>query len=501
MTGILEMINPFAKSPFTRTRFLPSGSSTMVPVQKTLARDLRVLERARAAGLQGLPEPTATEPDDCERDIGLVIAEKISLNSQALANWIGVARDSIEARLPAVFNGRAEIENSESDFAALKLNLAEKCDRLVGAESRARASLAVFRDENLVTRDAEYSRNPRRFWLLMTGVAFTETLFNAFAFAGANANGLMGGIYVSAGVSAANMALGLCAGLFCVRSLRSRRRALRWLGGVGVTITSLAAIVFQAFVVRWRLQGAAELQWYRTATEKTPFPHVTWDDLSAAIQASPEAGVLGILGLAVFSIAMWKFAGGASTPWDQLWGYAKRHLALEKSTEAIRDGHDAYGALATKHIARLRSDDRRRSATEARQMKTIKRIANAIRVRTQEIKATVGEWIVVGGNLLRIYRAANLKARGNLAPPQHFNSGANAGPIESSLPDPQVAFDAANRAATICEMNRLAVAAAESAYLTLAKEGTAEFAVQIDRARVRSRGLEHPSNSPTLSLV
>lgn len=223
--------------------------------------------------------------------------------------------------------------------------------------------------------------------------------------------------------------------------------------------------------------------------------------MSLAIQTSPETSVLGAIGLAVFALAMWKFAGGAATPWDQLWGYAKRHLALEKAADGIREAQDAYGVLASKHIARLWAEARRRSTAENRQMRAIKRIASAIRIRTQEINSTIGEWLVVGGNLLRAYRSANLKARGNLAPPRHFNSLANIEAIQQALPDPQIAIDAASHAATIAEKNKLAVVATEHALLAMAKEGAAEFAAEIERARVRARGLQRPSNTTPLSLV
>ena len=213
-----------------------------------------IVKHARGAGLENLPESSATEPNDVEaavqreherRHRDLVERTRSELSS------LTATFEQIEQRLPisrdlhvAVEQAKAGIEHdlaAEHAFVPLRQE-----------QQRRRRNLRKFIRERQLNREAHYPAS--RVWHLgiVAVIVVVESLLNTAFLAGASSLGLVGGLFAAIGVSVINAVIGLLAGFFAFRWRNHHEARLRNVAGVGVGLYVVVVIAFNWVVARYR---------------------------------------------------------------------------------------------------------------------------------------------------------------------------------------------------------------------------------------------------------
>lgn len=143
-----------------------------------------------------------------------------------------------------------------------------------------RNELDAFREKHkgrIGERTPDIKKNVEQTLAILLFVLILEGCFNALLFKDAQSSGLLGGLLIAFGVSAVNVACGVCAGFFGLRYLNHHEQPMKIMGGIVAGLFILFGLFVNFFVAHFR------------------------DAVETSLVASQEAGSLA--GFSMFSIA------------------------------------------------------------------------------------------------------------------------------------------------------------------------------------------------------
>lgn len=380
------------------------------PDREATAKSMRLEERGAEQGGLNLPSSDATELDVVEREIVAAVGEHLdSAHIDACHNLRAYEERLSELHL---LHGLGAIRGeTKKTLGDLKAVVAEWHDRISTQRDAVRASykeLRAFQQKFGLTRPFHKveSRWVHGLAILIAWVA--ETVGNTIFLSENNAMGIAGGIVAAAFVSALNVALAVCAGVFIIRRKNLPDLSDKVVAWIGI-------ILWLVITVIWNLTAGH------------------FRDAQSAGLPDPQMA-------AVTMIANEPFGFASFYSWGML--VVGLLAAVVSAHEAYRmnDPFPGYGDLGLKHtnrcteyaelVAEAReklADERNRAITAAQEVKDELSVQVRDRGRIhaahhhlmRRFKEHQGRMEELANFLLQTYRNANLKARSE-KPPKHF---------------------------------------------------------------------------------
>lgn len=378
-------------------------------------------EQARSHGRMDQPsagERTLNEPqlEVCNR-----IFSGILMLNQFLAEQLGSALARGRQASPGTIDEadyKARIDNSVGDVFAEQSGQIRQFRQ---TDLEMQKDLRYFRSKNKLNRHADYKES----MLLVIGIIAALMVFESFAngllFKDVVSGGLATGGAIALAISALNVILGLCAGLYGWRNLghvEPRRKAL---GAALMLACHGSAIAWNLAIAQFR--DVAE-----QATLDPDYDFNFGSLTSATVTRIHEHGLFGfqsvvawallLLGLIIHFLA-------AKEGWDDFADRYPDYKKIDKRTRTARQ--DFEGALVD-----LRSSAReaaRKTVAEAeRDELAAKAKAHSIAAfsdlavqREKEVRDSEDEWVAGGTQLLKLYRDINIEVRGGEEAPAYFD--------------------------------------------------------------------------------
>lgn len=213
-----------------------------------------LIQKARQEAELHRPPSNALHLDQHEADVqseaeGLIAAEHqlfaVELTSASrTASELSERAPDVEGRIQQLVNDQSLQSEAAAELAGERAHLAEATENRMRAE----VDLRAFRIRHGITEQASYPESHVWHIAIILTLAFGETVMNAFFYE--NAQGLLGGFFVAAGVSIVNMVSALFLGLlFRYKNLRDpEKRAGGWAALVGFLVLSIYCnALFSAF--------------------------------------------------------------------------------------------------------------------------------------------------------------------------------------------------------------------------------------------------------------
>uniref|UniRef100_UPI0026144D04 hypothetical protein n=1 Tax=uncultured Aliiroseovarius sp. TaxID=1658783 RepID=UPI0026144D04 len=392
------------------TRLFPDFDTALTLREKSLARELDLVARARADGTRNHPDTAETEPTEFEIKVLTRGQHAIDEVAQWFKKRVAERTKTSNALLPTPAERDTDAQVSEAGFALAKLRDENRDSITALAESDAAAlmELRKFRRDNDLTREATYAKSPILVMGLGAVLLLAESILNAQTFADVSDYGLIGGWLTAATYSVGNLFLGFfVTGLFGLRHAIHVRPVPRILGLLATLTGSAATLGYNAYLGTVRAaidadpDGAAYRQAFaRLIEEPTGFMN------------TPSAALLFAIGMG-FALA---FAAKGFLVFDPYPGYRKvhrRHVAARRALDAARIRfRNAAKALVD---TRIKTIEDNLTAAEARNRKILDMINQT------EIDATAAETSAVDSaavcqRLIATWRTENAAIRTAAAP-------------------------------------------------------------------------------------
>lgn len=492
-------LNPFDVSPTQRTRWLPVMSDQLRPSFEQLARQLRLVDRARNEGAENRPATADIDLDETQRQVVSEIAAGANLLKQFLANQLNDAQQRIASLRMSPIDATLALAEARATVSQAKLKVGEDLQEMRLAERRRYRTLRKFRRDNGLTHKADYADE----WLLPTavlvGLIAIEGVGNGFLFQGATEGGLVAGWGLAAMFSAVNVAIAFAGGFFGLRLLGHVKPGLKALGGAAVALAIAAGVCWNLKIAAFReaLESGADADTFFSAGAGQ------WMALS-----SVQAIALLILGLVIFLATMLKARGGRGGYVDPYWGHRAADLAHREAEAEYKRGKDGYRDRVDQAYRGVLDTLRSRYADEARKVSVAGEIADQAEERAAEVRDSIGEWIGTGGALLRRYREENLAVRTDMAP-TYFTRYPSFDDVRGGLAEAAAIRALADRAASQHEANGPILAELERNLATLRREETEAFLTEISNIEVAAdhmlerdwhdEGADVPAAAPTFA--
>jgi hypothetical protein len=466
-------LNPFAKSPTVRIRWLPEIAGQLLPRFQKLARDLNLVSRARADGAENRPDKDDQELDAAQRDVGTAVVEGVNLLRQFLRDQLHRAKEQIQSRYPrridpqiALIEARAAVQEAKHSHGEHLVNLSLE-------EHRKRRQIKKFRADNGLSRDASYASHliiPLSILFAMTAV---EMAANSVLFAKTNPMGYAGGAFQALLFGIVNVAIGFGAGFLGLRLFGHINGWLKAFGFAVILLTVSCGAYWNLKVAHYRdlLERNSDANFL---SHSNMLPSVDWLALSTI-----ESWALFLLGLVIFVLAMLEGRGGRSGFSDPYCGYRPVDLVHREAEANYRAGKDEYRAAVRAAIEAARDGLRARVANDEFCVGEAIEVANAASIRTQEVRDSIGEWIAMGASLLRLYREENANVR--TAPsPHYFGLYPSFDQVADRVPDASDVREITEAAERQHAENVAALAQAEVDLVRLGTEEAERFLAEID---------------------
>lgn len=412
-------LNPFAKSPTTRTRWIPRLSDSLRPTFTRLARELRLETRAKEAGQQNLPHKDDRDLDEAQRQVVAETQTGANLLKQFLANQLNGARDKLHGRSPRPL--QVELLRAEANAAVSEAKLAHGAtlEELRLAERRKLRDLRKFRADHRLGRDAAYADSRLLPVAMLCALILFEGIANAYIFQAAVNDGLVGGAIYALLFGTVNVLLGfLVTGYTGLRLIGHVKPLLRALGALFVLAGASAGFAWNLLVAHYREAlernldaGAASIDVAAFLDPELLASPAIWFHLS-----SLEAWALLLFGLIIFAGAAYEGRGGRGLFDDPYPGYRAVHLAHREAHEAYSEAQADYSQAVRDAYAGVLAELHNRHAADADALDEIAEITDQAEERAAEVRDSVGEWRDAGMALLRAYRENNRAIRTAPAP-------------------------------------------------------------------------------------
>jgi hypothetical protein len=206
----------------------------------------------------GIPASEALTQDQwSERE--QLIAERAESVRTGLITWMsataGSVRNFIQDCTPGEINPQSlqeAIKAEEEDYRG------DEADEATDAAAQHAATVIELNDfraahgERIGSRTPDIKKNVEQAFAILLFVMIVEGCFNALLFKDAQSGGMMGGMMVAFGVSAANVLFGVTAGYFGLRYLNHPRLPFKVMGGVVAALAIGAGIFTNFFVAHFR---------------------------------------------------------------------------------------------------------------------------------------------------------------------------------------------------------------------------------------------------------
>lgn len=471
-------LNPFAKSPTVRIRWLPEIAGELLPRFQQLARDLDLVSRARAEGAENRPDKNDQDVDAAQREVGTAAIEGMNLLRQFLRDQLHRAKEQIQTRYPgriapevALIEARAAVQEAKHSHGEQLVNLSLE-------EHRKRRQIKKFRADNDLSRDASYASHPIIPLSILFAMTAVEMAANSVLFAKTNPMGYAGGAFQALLFGIVNVAIGFGAGFLGLRLLGHIKGWLKALGFAILLVTFSGGTYWNLKVAHYRdlLERNADADFLN---HSSVLPSIDWLSLSTI-----ESWALFLLGLVVFVLAMLEGRGGRSGFSDPYCGYRPMDIVHREAEASYRAGKEDYRAAVRAAIEAARENLRKRVKDDGLRIAEITEIADAALIRTQEVRDSIGEWIGMGASLLRLYREENEKVR--TAPePNYFRVYPAFEQVADRIPDASDVRSLAEAAERQHADNIAALAQAEADLVRLGTEEAERFLAEIDAIEER----------------
>lgn len=476
----ITALNPFAKARTTRTRWLPDLADGLRPKFARLAKELRLVERARAEGVENRPNAADRDLDEPQKQVVAEMQAGANLLKQFLANQLHDARQKIQSRIPQPIEVDLVMAEVHSRVAETKLSERDELEARRLVERRKLRDLRKFRQDHGLSREAAYADD---WWMptaLLLALTVGEGIANAALFTETVETGLVGGLGLAMLVGAINVLLGfVVTGLFGLRLINRVERWLRVLGGGLVLIGAGAGLMWNLMVAR-----------YRDGVERNPGAPIL-DQLLPATPAelftfsSLESWALLLLGCVIFLIAALKGRGGRGSFADPYPGYRAVDLAHREAEAVYAAGQDEYKTAVRAVYEQARATLHGQHAADARAVAEIAQIADQAEERAAEVRDSVGEWRDAGVALLRLYRDENRAIRTTSAP-AYFDVYPSFAELSVGLADPTSLRALATNAARLHELNGKRLAEVEATLARSRQHETETFLAEIEAIEARA---------------
>ena len=471
----------FTNRPSRGIRWIPVVSTELLPHFTKLASDLKLARRARTEGAENRPDKDDQELDAAQREIGAAVVEGVNLLRQFLRDQLHRAKEQIQARFPSPINSEVALIEARAAIQQAKHLHRDELVNLSLEEHRKRRQIKKFRADNGLSRDASYAPLVIVPLSVLFAIIAVETAANAILFAKTNPLGYAGGAFQALLFSVVNVALGFAGGFLGLRLITHIKKHIK---AFGFAVLLLAAAVG----TYWNLKVAyyRDLLEHNTDTDfvssSSAMPSIDWLSLS-----SIESWALLFLGLIIFVIAMIEGRGGRAGFADPYCGYRSVDIAHRDAETSYRTAKEHYRAAVRASIETPRENVRKRINDDASRVAEALEIADAAQIRTQEVRDSIGEWIMMGGSLLRLYREENEKVR-TAPPPAHFRTYPSFEQIADRIPDASNVRTLAGAAERRHTDNLAALAKLETDLAKLAYDELERFLAEIDNIENHAQG-------------
>jgi hypothetical protein len=343
-------LNPFAKAPTVRIRWLPEIAGGLQPRFQKLARDLNLVRKARAEGAENRPSAGDLELDAMQRDIGTAVVEGVNLLGQFLRDQLHRAKEQIQTRFPGRIDPQIALMEARAAVQEAKHSRGEQLANMSLEEHRKRRQLRKFRADNELSRDASYASHPIIPWSILFAMTATEMAANALLFAKTNPMGYVGGASQALLFGVVNVAIGFGAGFLGLRLIGHVKGWLKLLGFTILLGTLSCGAYWNLKVAHYRdlLERSANAEFLNHASV---VPTLDWLSLSTI-----ESWALLFFGLFVFVLAMLEGRGGRSGFSDPYCGYRAVDLVHRETEADYRAAKEEYRAAVRAAIDAVRGN-------------------------------------------------------------------------------------------------------------------------------------------------
>lgn len=473
-----KTLAPFAKASNVRVRWIPEVSPQLRANYEKLLKDLNLLARARAEGVENRPATKSRDLDVAQREAIGAVEAGANMLRQLLDARLAEARDLIQVRTPKPFAKDAVVAEAAIALRRAELSDTESLVDLYKERQRALRQMNFFKRTNNLAREAMFEEDSLKSSTSLLWLFGGETIVNTGAFSLAG-GGLASGVLSAGSFAVANLMLGLLTGVFGLRLLWHVRPLYRGLGAVFTAVGMTTGLWTNLVVANYReaVQVQADNELVEALRRSVSLGHLS--------ELSATSICLLLLGLVFFVLALAKGAGGEKSFVDPYLKYRDFALPWRRTSRAYAEAKQASIARIKASIDVIEDQVRNRLADETAQVDEARDIAEQGVRRAGEISDSIVEYKDMGSTLLSAYRDENVAVR-TAAAPAYFTSFPDLRAMVQGLPDGTDLQRLAETATATLNKNRQQAAELSLALAELHNERQQTFNTFI--AEVESRG-------------
>lgn len=363
--------------------------------QHTLAE---AADAGRREAVNSRPASDALVPSAVEQSYIDQVRSHIRRMGLEITSLIGVCLRTVAANRLQTLDTELFATHAAGRVAEVKVKHAEGMVAARLVERKAKLDKRKFKDENKLTREAVYAPSMLYALGILALFVLVETVINAGIFMNSGDMGLIGGGLIATICSAINVGLGFGAGVFGLRLIgHVNPRLVKW-GWIVLGVCVAVGVAFNLLVAICR-------SWLEAQT-----------GVDAGLAGVLLSIVLALVGFAIFFMAMIKGRGGRGCLFDPYLGYRPLD-ATDKEAEATYEGlkqdyRDEVGRVYDDIEASLVAIE----AENGRRLMAQKDAEGEVEQKIFAIRAVAQNAVEDGLELIRTYRAANIRVRDDAAP-------------------------------------------------------------------------------------
>ena len=350
-TGFQSQIKPFA----AKTSLAEHGLRGEKANGNLNFSRMATRKEARKDARDGIPTSEAITRDQWSEREQLITEEADDIR-RGTDTWFkntgAEVQNYIHEQTPADLEPEQLQEAIKAEEAALRHYETDDVDEARAAHESSVTELQSFRERHkgrIGERTPDIKKNVEQTLAILLFVLILEGCFNALLFKDAQSSGLLGGMLIAFGVSAVNVAAGVCAGFFGLRYLNHNEQPMKIMGGIVAGIFILFGLFVNFFVAHFRDAVEVSLHAYQDAGSLAGFS--MFDIAPGAVIGAMFPNIFGLeslvaygllfIGLTVFAIGLYE---GYEKISDKYPGYGrvwrKERLAYEKRQSVRNDLRD-----------------------------------------------------------------------------------------------------------------------------------------------------------------
>lgn len=354
-------------------------------------------KQARADARDGIPVSEAISRDQwSERE--QLFTEQADDIRRGVETWFkttgGDVRNFVHDMTPADIEPDQLQEAIKSEEAGLRHYETDDVTEAKVSHESSIVELDAFREKHkgrIGERTPDIKKNVEQTLAILLFILILEGCFNALLFKDAQSSGLLGGMLVAFGVSAVNVACGVCAGFFGLRYLNHHDQPMKIMGGVVASIFIMMGLFVNFFVAHFR--DAVEAQLMASEATGSLAGFSMFSIAPGSVIGAMFPNIFGLeslvaygllfIGLAVFAIGIYE---GYDRISDKYPGYGrvwrKERKAYEKRQAVrneLRDDLSSYftncrtwfDTQQSRHVAAKREIEKAMTELETRREKAL----------------------------------------------------------------------------------------------------------------------------------